>query len=159
MEQAIARIHRMNQNKDTYIYTVIIKDTIEEGLLDDVLKKKNELFAAVVDATQPMDFSASEQLLDEKSISDCDFGLASDDDDDDDDVVPVSGDVENNVVTFMDQNDTYSVSDDEFDDMGIIDSDMLDFLEPPSTNRNTSLSPTPSSDLPRKKLKINTHYQ
>ncbi|ORZ00072.1 P-loop containing nucleoside triphosphate hydrolase protein [Absidia repens] len=160
MEQAIARIHRMNQTKDTYIYTVIIKDTIEEGLLDDVLKKKNELFATVVDGNQPMDFSTSEQLLDEKSIDNCDFGASDDDNDDGDDIdAHANGDTENDGVTFMNQNDTYNISDDEFDNMSTIGSDMLDFLEHPSPSRNTYLSPTPSSDLPRKRLKINAHYQ
>ena len=35
----------MNQSKQTYIHTVIIKDTVEETLLDTVLKKKVRLFA------------------------------------------------------------------------------------------------------------------
>ncbi|CAO3641568.1 unnamed protein product [Cunninghamella blakesleeana] len=49
MDQAISRIHRMKQKKETYIYTLIMKDTVEEGLLDNVLKRKNELFEKVVD--------------------------------------------------------------------------------------------------------------
>ncbi|ORZ01718.1 hypothetical protein BCR43DRAFT_189708 [Syncephalastrum racemosum] len=49
MDQAIARIHRMTQSKQTFIHTVIIKDTIEEGLMDNILKKKSELFRTVVD--------------------------------------------------------------------------------------------------------------
>jgi SNF2 family DNA or RNA helicase len=40
MDQAIARIHRMTQFKQVYIHTVVIKDTIEEGLMDNVLMKK-----------------------------------------------------------------------------------------------------------------------
>lgn len=30
----------MTQLKQTYIHTVVIKDTVEEGLMDNVLKKK-----------------------------------------------------------------------------------------------------------------------
>lgn len=40
MDQAVARIHRMNQLKETYIHTVVIKDTIEESLMDNILDKK-----------------------------------------------------------------------------------------------------------------------
>lgn len=40
MDQAIARIHRMTQLKETYIHTVVIKDTIEESLMDNILNKK-----------------------------------------------------------------------------------------------------------------------
>lgn len=40
MDQAVARIHRMNQLKETYIHTVVIKDTIEESLMDTILDKK-----------------------------------------------------------------------------------------------------------------------
>ncbi|CDS12831.1 hypothetical protein LRAMOSA05015 [Lichtheimia ramosa] len=48
MDQAISRIHRMTQNKQTFIHTVVIKDTVEEGLMDNVLRKKSELFRSVV---------------------------------------------------------------------------------------------------------------
>lgn len=40
IDQAISRIHRMTQNKQTFIHTVVIKDTVEEGLMDNVLRKK-----------------------------------------------------------------------------------------------------------------------
>lgn len=40
MDQAVARIHRMNQLKETFIHTVVIKDTIEESLMDNILDKK-----------------------------------------------------------------------------------------------------------------------
>ncbi|KAI7903454.1 SNF2 family N-terminal domain-containing protein [Cokeromyces recurvatus] len=40
MDQAIARIHRMTQLKETYIHTVVIKDTIEDSLMDSILNKK-----------------------------------------------------------------------------------------------------------------------
>lgn len=40
MDQAVARIHRMNQLKETFIHTVVIKDTIEESLMDTILDKK-----------------------------------------------------------------------------------------------------------------------
>ncbi|KAI7891036.1 SNF2 family N-terminal domain-containing protein [Mucor mucedo] len=40
MDQAIARIHRMTQIKETFIHTVVIKDTIEESLMDNILNKK-----------------------------------------------------------------------------------------------------------------------
>ncbi|KAJ8656631.1 hypothetical protein O0I10_007708 [Lichtheimia ornata] len=49
MDQAISRIHRMTQNKQTFIHTVVIKDTVEEGLMDNVLRKKSELFRSVVE--------------------------------------------------------------------------------------------------------------
>ncbi|KAL7315859.1 hypothetical protein PS15m_005028 [Mucor circinelloides] len=50
MDQAVARIHRMNQLKETYIHTVVIKDTIEESLMDNILDKKNALFHKIVEA-------------------------------------------------------------------------------------------------------------
>ncbi|OAD77664.1 hypothetical protein PHYBLDRAFT_185587 [Phycomyces blakesleeanus NRRL 1555(-)] len=50
MDQVISRIHRMTQTKQTYIYTVVIKDTIEENLMDGILEKKSKLFSAVVDS-------------------------------------------------------------------------------------------------------------
>ncbi|KAL1935309.1 hypothetical protein VTP01DRAFT_4449 [Rhizomucor pusillus] len=56
MDQAIARIHRMTQLKQTFIHTVVIKDTIEEGLLDNVLAKKSALFKTVVEEED--DFAA-----------------------------------------------------------------------------------------------------
>jgi SNF2 family DNA or RNA helicase len=40
MDQAVARIHRMNQLKETFIHTIVIKDTIEESLMDTILDKK-----------------------------------------------------------------------------------------------------------------------
>lgn len=40
MDQAVARIHRMTQAKQTYVHTVVIKDTIEESLMDTILGKK-----------------------------------------------------------------------------------------------------------------------
>ena len=40
MNQAIARIDRMTQIKDTFVHTVVIKDTIEESLMDNILDKK-----------------------------------------------------------------------------------------------------------------------
>ncbi|KAF7730800.1 hypothetical protein EC973_001318 [Apophysomyces ossiformis] len=43
-DQAISRIHRMTQLKQTYIHTVVIKDTVEEGLMDN-----SDLFKTVVD--------------------------------------------------------------------------------------------------------------
>ncbi|KAI9030695.1 SNF2 family N-terminal domain-containing protein [Phycomyces nitens] len=49
MDQVVSRIHRMTQTKQTYIYTVVIKDTIEENLMDGILEKKSKLFNAVVD--------------------------------------------------------------------------------------------------------------
>ncbi|KAI8972029.1 SNF2 family N-terminal domain-containing protein [Mycotypha africana] len=49
MDQAVARIHRMNQLKETYIHTVVIKDTIEESLMDNILDKKNALFKKIVE--------------------------------------------------------------------------------------------------------------
>ncbi|GAA5817786.1 hypothetical protein MFLAVUS_011342 [Mucor flavus] len=48
MDQAIARIHRMTQIKETFIHTVVIKDSIEEGLMDNILDKKNALFQKIV---------------------------------------------------------------------------------------------------------------
>lgn len=56
LDQAIARIHRMTQLKQTFIHTVVIKDTIEEGLLDNVLAKKSALFKTVVEEED--DFAA-----------------------------------------------------------------------------------------------------
>ncbi|KAI8333865.1 SNF2 family N-terminal domain-containing protein [Chlamydoabsidia padenii] len=93
MEQAIARIHRMNQTKVTYIHTVIIKDTIEEGLLDDVLKKKNELFKSVVDQIQPPEYSTSEQLMDK--VVDDNMDVDNDFDDMDTDTLPSTLDIDN----------------------------------------------------------------
>ncbi|KAG0172401.1 hypothetical protein DFQ30_010537 [Apophysomyces sp. BC1015] len=49
MDQAISRIHRMTQSKQTYIHTVVIKDTVEEGLMDN-----SELFKTVVDRDDMM---------------------------------------------------------------------------------------------------------
>lgn len=43
MDQAVARIHRMTQVKETYIHTVVIKDTIEESLMDNILDKKVDI--------------------------------------------------------------------------------------------------------------------
>ncbi|KAI8333257.1 P-loop containing nucleoside triphosphate hydrolase protein [Choanephora cucurbitarum] len=40
MDQAISRIHRMTQQKETFIHTVVIQDTIEETLMDSILNKK-----------------------------------------------------------------------------------------------------------------------
>lgn len=40
MDQAVARIHRMTQSKQTYIYTIVMKNTIEETILDDILTRK-----------------------------------------------------------------------------------------------------------------------
>ncbi|CEP08705.1 hypothetical protein [Parasitella parasitica] len=55
MDQAVARIHRMNQLKETYIHTVVIKDTIEESLMDNILDKKNALFQKIVEAERDSD--------------------------------------------------------------------------------------------------------
>ncbi|PHZ12799.1 uncharacterized protein RHIMIDRAFT_237713 [Rhizopus microsporus ATCC 52813] len=52
MDQAVARIHRMTQSKQTYIYTIVMKNTIEETILDDILTKKNKLFQMVVETDQ-----------------------------------------------------------------------------------------------------------
>ncbi|KAI7867732.1 SNF2 family N-terminal domain-containing protein [Spinellus fusiger] len=49
-DQAVARIHRMTQLKQTFIHTVIIKDTVEMDLMDNVLTKKNELFQTIVES-------------------------------------------------------------------------------------------------------------
>jgi SNF2 family DNA or RNA helicase len=40
MNQLTSRIHRMKQSKKAFIYTVIVKDTIEEALMDSILNKK-----------------------------------------------------------------------------------------------------------------------
>lgn len=45
VEQAISRIHRMTQSKQTFIHMVMIQDTVEEGLMDNVLKKKVSFLA------------------------------------------------------------------------------------------------------------------
>ncbi|RCH99010.1 hypothetical protein CU097_007190 [Rhizopus azygosporus] len=52
MDQAVARIHRMTQSKQTYIYTIVMKNTIEETILDDILTRKNKLFQMVVETDQ-----------------------------------------------------------------------------------------------------------
>ncbi|KAI9249143.1 SNF2 family N-terminal domain-containing protein [Phascolomyces articulosus] len=64
MDQAIARIHRMTQNKQTFIHTVVIKDTVEEGLMDNVLKKKSELFKTIVENNEQV-AEEEDELLEE----------------------------------------------------------------------------------------------
>lgn len=48
MDQAVARIHRMTQIKETYIHTVVIKDTIEESLMDNILDKKVRIMTFLI---------------------------------------------------------------------------------------------------------------
>ncbi|KAI9319999.1 SNF2 family N-terminal domain-containing protein [Dichotomocladium elegans] len=52
-DQAMSRIHRMTQNKQTFVHTVVIKDTLEEGLMDNVLKRKSALFKLVMADEDP----------------------------------------------------------------------------------------------------------
>ena len=58
IDQAIARIHRMTQNKQTFIHTVVIKDTVEEGLMDNVLKRKVKI------KINPISFPPNPQIYD-----------------------------------------------------------------------------------------------
>ncbi|KAI8073428.1 SNF2 family N-terminal domain-containing protein [Gilbertella persicaria] len=61
MDQAISRIHRMTQEKETFIYTVVIQDTIEESLMDTILNKKNALFQKIVENKPEESFATVEE--------------------------------------------------------------------------------------------------
>lgn len=43
MSQAVGRINRINQLKETFVYTLVVKDTLEETIIDIILKRKVRL--------------------------------------------------------------------------------------------------------------------
>ncbi|KAI8980328.1 SNF2 family N-terminal domain-containing protein [Pilobolus umbonatus] len=156
MDQAVARIHRMTQHKQTYVYIVIIKNTIEEGLMDNILKKKNLLFDNVIDLEYDDLENEDNQDFDDDDIDDDaiieDEVIVDNDDILDEGLVDDDAAEDDNVLYNGLAND--DSSDEEVTDNGLmIDIDYSEETDPSTSIETTDMEEEIESPIPTRRSK------